>query len=292
MALAWTGPATVLEVARQDRTYPHLRLNAIKMKEPLFTTSPRQGVLRITMNRPEVHNAFDDLQVVRLIHTLTKAAEDPDIRVVVLASEGKSFSAGGDIDYMRRMGSNSYQENIDDGGQLAKLMYTLNFLPKPTIARIQGAAMGGGVGLACCCDFAVGSPSALFATSEVKLGMVAATISPYVVSTVGEKAARRMFMSALPVRAEQALNLGLLSDLVAESELDAAIDTLSDTLLQNAPGAVSRSKQLAFDVSSQPFSQDMISATVKLIADVRDSEEGREGLGAFLEKRPPNWIKT
>ena len=192
---------------------------------------------------------------------------------------------------MRRMGSNSYQENIDDGGQLAQLMYTLNFLPKPTIARIQGAAMGGGVGLACCCDFAVGSPSALFATSEVKLGMVAATISPYVVSTVGEKAARRMFMSALPVRAEQALNLGLLSDLVAESELDAAIDTLSDTLLQNAPGAVRRSKQLAFDVSSQPFSQDMISATVKLIADVRDSEEGREGLNAFLEKRPPNWVQ-
>jgi len=251
-----------------------------------------EGVLRLTMNRPEVHNAFDDHQVRRLLDALDSAAEDSAVRVVILASEGKSFSAGGDIDYMRRMGNNSYEENLADGGQLARLMKTLNFLPRPTIARVQGAAMGGGVGLACCCDFAIGSPRALFATSEVKLGMVAATISPYVAATVGEKAARRMFIGALPVKAEQALSLGLLSDLVPEEELDAAVDALAETLLENAPGAVRRSKALAFEVSSGPISDEMIDDTVKLIADVRDSDEGREGLSAFLEKRPPKWIQS
>lgn len=248
------------------------------------------GVLTLTMNRPEVHNAFDGQQVQRLTSALENAASDSAVRVLVLASEGKSFSAGGDIEYMRRMGDNTYEENIEDGGQLARLMKTLNYLPKPTIARVQGAAMGGGVGLTCCCDFAIGSPRAIFATSEVKLGMVAATISPYVIATVGEKAARRMFTSALPVKAEQAVNLGLLSDLVAEYELDAAVETLAKVLLTNAPGAVRLSKQLAFDVSSCPITDTLIEGTVRLIADVRDSDEGREGLGAFLEKRSPNWI--
>lgn len=261
------------------------------MQEPLIVSSPRQGVMRITMNRPEVHNAFDDHQIQRLIAALDEAASNPEVRVVVLASEGKSFSAGGDIDYMRRMGSNTYEENLEDGGHLARLMKTLNFLPKPTIARIQGAAMGGGVGLACCCDFAIGSPRTLFATSEVKLGMVAATISPYVAATVGEKAARRMFTSALPVKAEQALNLGLLSELVSEEELDSAVDAMVEVLLNNAPDAVRLSKQLAFDVSARPITDELISDTVKLIADVRDSNEGREGLSAFLEKRTPNWNK-
>jgi len=262
------------------------------MPAALIVSSPRHGVTQITMNRPEVHNAFDDQQVQRLIEALEDAARNPTVRVIVLASEGRSFSAGGDINYMRRMGENTYEENIEDGGQLARLMKTLNFLPKPTIARVQGAAMGGGVGLACCCDFAIGSPQALFATSEVKLGMVAATISPYVAATVGEKAARRMFTSALPVKAEQALNIGLLSELVPEDELDKAVDTLAQALLKNAPEAMRLSKQLAFDVSARPISGELISATVSLIADVRDSDEGREGLSAFLEKRPPNWIQN
>lgn len=261
------------------------------MSDPLITSSPRAGVLQITMNRPEVHNAFDDNQIQRMIAVLDSAASDPEVRVVILAGEGKSFSAGGDIDYMRRMGGNSYQENIEDAGQLARLMKTLNFLPKPTIARVQGAAMGGGVGLSCCCDFAIGTPRALFATSEVKLGMVAATISPYVAATVGEKAARRMFTSALPVKAEQALNLGLLSELVAEDALDDAVNKLTQKLLSNAPEAVRLSKQLAFDVSAQSVTDELISETVKLIADVRDSSEGREGLSAFLEKRTASWVQ-
>jgi methylglutaconyl-CoA hydratase len=248
------------------------------------------GVLFLTMNRPEVHNAFDDRQIRHLVEALEEAKANDNVRVVVLASTGKSFSAGGDIDYMRRMGENTYEENLEDAGQLARLMKSLNFLPKPTIARVQGAAMGGGVGLVCCCDFAIGSPRALFATSEVRLGMVAATISPYVAATVGEKASRRMFTSGLPVSAEQALNLGLLSDVVPEEDLDTAVDTLAGTLLKNAPEAVRLSKQLAFDVSSRPISDELISDTVRLIAQVRDSDEGREGLSAFLEKRAPIWM--
>ena len=250
------------------------------------------GVQTITMNRPQVHNAFDDHQVLRMIEAMETSGADNSVRVVVLGSAGKSFSAGGDIDYMRRMGENSYAENLADGGQLARLMKTLNSLPKPTIARVQGAAMGGAVGLVCCCDYAIGSPRARFATSEVKLGVLPATIAPYVAATIGQKACRRMFMSGLAVHAEQALALGFLSGVVAEEELDAAIDELAATLIRNGPNAVQRAKQLAFDVSNRPIGDDMIADTVKLIADLRDSDEGREGLTAFLEKRAPNWDQS
>ena len=260
------------------------------MIEALIISRPSASILRITMNRPEVHNAFDDHQVKRLLDALASAAADDSVRVVVLASEGKSFSAGGDIDYMRRMGDNTYQENIEDGGQLARLMKLLNTLPKPTIARVQGAAMGGGVGLVCCCDYAIGSPRALLALSEVKLGMVPATISPYVAATIGEKACRRMFMSGLPVKAEQAMALGFLSQVVAEEALDSAVNELATALAKNGPGAVRLAKQLAFDVSHRPLSDELIADTVCLIADVRNSDEGREGLSAFLEKRSPHWI--
>lgn len=259
------------------------------MSDELITQLADNGVLTITMNRPEVHNAFDDHQIERLTAALAYARDNQTVRVVVIAAAGKSFSAGGDINYMRRMGGNSYQENLVDGGRLAELMRALNFLPKPTIARVHGAAMGGGVGLVSCCDFAIGSPRARFALSEVKLGMIPATISPYVVNTVGEKAARRLFMSGQSVNAEQALALGLLSDLVPEEALDQAVDDLAATLLLNAPDAVGLCKLLAMEVSAGDIDAAMIEATVKHIADVRDSEEGREGLSAFLEKRAPNW---
>ncbi|MEQ8691594.1 MAG: enoyl-CoA hydratase-related protein [Pseudomonadales bacterium] len=259
------------------------------MKSTVITAASRQGILSITMNRPAVRNAFDDSQVLQLIAALEQAEADSGVRVVILAGAGTSFSAGGDIDYMRRMGENSYADNLVDAKRLAHLMRTLNFLSKPTIARVQGPAVGGGVGLACCCDFAVGSPAALFATSEVKLGMVAATIGPYVTATVGEKAARRMFLSALPVRASDALRLGLLSHLVPEEELDAEVESLASTLIQNAPQAMRRSKQLTFDMARRPISHELIDETVTLIADVRASGEGREGLEAFLNKRAPQW---
>jgi methylglutaconyl-CoA hydratase len=247
------------------------------------------GVLYLTMNRPEVHNAFDDHQALRLINALEAAAENPAVKVVVLGGNGKSFSAGGDINYMRRMGSNTYDENIADGGQLAKLMKTLNFLPKPTIARVQGAAMGGGVGLVCCCDIVIGTPKARLALSEVRLGMLPATISPYVVRTIGEKNARRLFMSGEMVDADWALRIGFLSEIVSEEQLDDRIGEIAATLLKNAPQGISKAKQLVFDVAEGDVTDEMIEQTIKCIADVRDSDEGREGLSAFLEKRAPNW---
>ncbi|MCP5129771.1 MAG: enoyl-CoA hydratase/isomerase family protein [Pseudomonadales bacterium] len=259
------------------------------MSEELEVSLSAEGVLNITMNRPQVHNAFDDKQIARFIAALDEAGANPSVRVVVIAGHGRSFSAGGDINYMRRMGSNTYQENLADGGQLARLMKTLNSLPKPTIARVQGAAMGGGVGLVSCCDFAIGTPSTRLALSEVKLGMVPATISPYVVMTIGEKAARRLFMSGQPVLGEEACRLGFLSAVVEEDQLDTAVTALAQNLLKNAPAAVGRSKQLAMDVAASAINDDLIAATIKVIADVRDSDEGREGLSAFLEKRAPAW---
>ncbi len=249
-----------------------------------------EGVLTLTMNRPEVHNAFDDHQIQKMIDVLEAAQRDSSVRVLVLGSKGKSFSAGGDIDYMKRMGENSRVENLEDGARLAKLMELLNFFPKPTIARVQGAAMGGGFGLVSCCDYAIGTEVAKFATSEVKLGMVPATIAPYVVATIGEKNARRLFMSGQTISAEQALQMAVLSELVPESELDNAVDKLTKMLIKNGPNAVSESKQLAIKMAKYPVSESLKNETVKLIAKVRDSDEGREGLRAFLEKRKPNWI--
>lgn len=259
------------------------------MSNELEVALATNGILRITMNRPEVHNAFDDHQIARFIAALDDASGNPAVRVVIIASNGKNFSAGGDINYMRRMGGNSYEENLADGGQLARLMKTLNGIPKPTIARVQGAAMGGGVGLVSCCDFAIGTPTTRLTLSEVKLGMIPATISPYVVMTIGEKAARRLFMSGQAVLGQQALALGFLSEVTAEDELDTAVEALAEALLKNAPNALGLAKQLAIQVAAGDISDQMISDTVKVIADVRDSDEGREGLSAFLEKRPPSW---
>lgn len=259
--------------------------------EPLLQQLNQRGVLRLTMNRPEVHNAFDDHQVLRLIEALEKASADKAVRVVVIGSNGKSFSAGGDLNYMRRMSSNTYEQNLADAGQLAKLMKLLNFFPKPTIASVQGGAFGGGVGLASCCDIVIGSPNAKFALSEARVGMAPATIAPYVVETIGPKAARRYFATAEVIDAEKALSLGLLSEIVPESELDKTIEELANTLLDNGPAAIRKAKQIVFDVSGE-INNEMIDQTVRFIADLRDSDEGREGLRSFLEKRKPNWVTT
>ena len=261
------------------------------MPEKLSSKITDDGILTITMNRPEVHNAFDSNQIARMIKALEIADSKPEVRVVIIAGKGKSFSTGGDINYMRAMGNNSYQQNLEDAAQLAKLMKTLNFLTKPTIARVQGVAMGGGVGLVSCCDFAIGTDRTKITLTEVKLGMAPATIAPYVVSTIGEKAARRLFISAQTINAEEALSLGFLSELVTEVELDSAINKLANSLLKNAPNGMRLAKQAIQRVTSGIIDEELIEYTAKLIADIRDSDEGKEGLSAFLEKRPPNWIQ-
>lgn len=256
---------------------------------PLLVALEPRGVLRLTMNRPEVHNAFDDHQALRLIEALDDAAANNAVRIVVLGATGKHFCAGGDLNYMRRMGDNTYEQNCEDAGQLARLMKTLNFFPKPTIARVQGGAFGGAVGLVSCCDIAIGTANAVFALSEARVGMAPATIAPYVVRAIGEKAARRFFATAEIISAQKALSLNLLSEIVADDALDETIDGIISAVLNNGPVAVTKAKRIVFDVAGDTVTDAMIEHTVRYIADIRNSDEGREGLSAFLQKRPPIW---
>jgi methylglutaconyl-CoA hydratase len=211
---------------------------------------------------------------------------------MVLGSEGKSFSAGADLEWMKRMASYSYDENLRDASALALMLKTLNEIPQPTIARVQGAAFGGAVGLVSCCDMAVAASAASFSLSEVKIGLVPATISPYVIAAIGQRAARRYFVTAERFDAHRALQLGLVNEVVDAEQLDQEIDRLINTLLANGPEAVTGAKQLVFDVAGKPIDQQLIDATCETIAAIRVSEQGQEGLQAFLEKRKPQWIKN
>lgn len=251
--------------------------------------SEDKGVATVTLNLPQKHNAFDDQVIAGLTNAFRTIDENESIRIMVLAANGKSFSAGGDLAWMKRMASYSYEENLVDAQALAEMLRTLNCMSKPTIARVQGAAFGGAVGLVSCCDIAVGSEKAKFCLSEVKVGLVPATISPYVIAAIGQRAARRYFLTAELFNAQIALNLGLLSEVVDEDQLDKEIDKIIAALLSNSPMAISASKQLISDVANMKIDDSLIKQTSELIAKVRVSEEGQEGLTAFLEKRPPNW---
>lgn len=260
-------------------------------QQVLLSTDSR-GIATLTLNRPEVHNAFDDQVIDSLIQHLEAVAGDPDVRVLVLRSAGKNFSAGADLNWMRRMAKNSHQENLIDARGLAQLMRCLNDLPKPTIALVQGAAYGGAVGLAACCDLVVATQTSQFCLSEVRIGLVPAVISPYVVRAIGERQARRYFLTAEAFSAAQAQAWGLVHELVeTDEQLDAARETLVNRLLNNSPGAIEAAKALIKTVSSKPITADLIEATAICIADIRISAQGQEGLSAFLEKRKPSWIQ-
>lgn len=259
-------------------------------KAIIFNTD-NKGIATITLNRPDIHNAFDDEVIAELIQVLDQIQSDSAVRVVVLRAEGKSFSAGADLRWMRRMADYTAAENKADAMQLAALMDKLNHLNKPTIARVQGAAFGGGVGLVACCDMVVASDRALFCLSEVRLGLIPAVISPYVVATIGERASRRYFMTAERFNAEEALRLELVHEVVSEVALDDTVDNLINHLLQGGPEALANSKELIFAVSRQPTSDEIIDDTAERITARRASTEGKEGLNAFLEKRTPEWIR-
>jgi len=249
------------------------------------------GVRRITLNRPQVHNAFDDGLIAELTAALEQAGKDSDVRAVVLTGEGASFSAGADLNWMRGMAGASEAENRDDSLRLALLMRTLQYLPKPTVARVNGAAYGGGVGLVACCDIAVGVDTARFGLTEVKLGLVPAVISPYVVHAIGLRHARRLFITGELFDASTALHIGLLHQCVSAERLDDAIDATLALLAKAGPIAQAEAKQLALRMAGA----DEVSATAidrdnaALIARLRVSDEGQEGLGAFLSKRAAAW---
>ncbi len=250
------------------------------------------GLATVTLNRPEKHNAFDDEIIQQLTDAFNNVEQDDAVRVIVLAAEGKNFSAGADLAWMQAMASYSYEQNLADARKLALMLKTLNNLTKPTIARVQGAAFGGAVGLVSCCDMAVGSDDASFSLSEVKIGLIPATISPYVITAMGARAARRYFLTAERFSAETALKHGLLSEVCARDKLTECTDLLVDALMANSPQAVRQAKQLVHDVSNADLDDALIEDTSVRIAKIRTSSEGQEGLKAFLEKRSPNWTIT
>lgn len=250
-----------------------------------------KSVLRIRLNRPEVHNAFDDQLIAELTAAFDKAAFDESVRVVVLESEGHSFSAGADLNWMRGVIRASEEQNIEDSTALARLMRAINSLPKPTVARVQGAAFGGGVGLVACCDIAIGTPNAIFALSEARLGLLPAVISPYVIEAIGARQARRYFATGERFSAEKAYELGLLHELVEPHMLDKAVDEMVQKLLDAGPVATGSAKQLINLVVSTTDAVAQDEANSRLIARLRVSPEGQEGLTAFLEKRKPSWME-
>ncbi|WP_299078460.1 enoyl-CoA hydratase/isomerase family protein [uncultured Paraglaciecola sp.] len=249
-----------------------------------------RGVATVTLNQPEIHNAFDDKLIVKLTEIFTQIHNNDDIRVMVLASSGKNFCAGADLNWMQRMATYSYEQNLTDANALATMFFTLNNLNKPTIAKVQGAAFGGGVGLVACCDMAIASKLSRFCLSEVKLGLIPATISPYVIDAIGARLARRYFTTAEVFSAMRARRIGLLSEAVTEEELESTVASLIEHLLKNSPAAIREAKQLIFSVQNQPVTAELLASTSEKIAEIRVSEEGQEGLNAFLEKRPANWL--
>lgn len=246
------------------------------------------AVACLTLNRPEIHNAFDEHLIAALTAAVATASADPSVRIILLSGAGKSFSAGGDLNWMRRMAAYSPDENLADAQGLAKLMRTIDESAKPVIARVHGAAYAGGLGLVACADIAIGVPEAQFAVTEVKLGLIPAVISPYLVRAMGVREARRWCLTAQRFSATEAHRLGLLHAVVPAETLDAVVDAEIEALLAAAPEALADTKRLLKAVD-QPLTDAVIADTAQRIATRRASAEAREGLAAFFDKRPPHW---
>lgn len=263
------------------------------MTNSILQTTDARGVATLTLNRPEKHNAFDAALIVELTATLLRLNTDDNVRVVVLTGAGKSFSAGADINWMRSMAGFDEAQNFEDSLQLAELMSVLNSLHKPTVARVNGAAIGGGTGLVACCDIAVASADAKFAFSEVRLGLVPAVISPYVIAAIGARQARRYFLTGERFDAVEAARIGLVHTSVPGTELDDAVNAIVNNLLAGCPKALAACKELIATVTHETHNARDVAQqmTARLIAQLRVSDEGQEGLGAFLEKRLPKWTK-
>jgi len=250
------------------------------------------AVAKVTLNRPEVHNAFNEEVISSLIECFDTINNDDRVRVMVLQASGKSFSAGADLHWMQKMAGYSQAENLADAQQLALMFHKLYHLSKPTIAKIQGSAFGGAVGLVACCDIAIASRMSKFCLSEVKLGLIPATISPYVIQALGPRIAKRLFMTAEVISARRARRIGLVSDTVSEDELTSTVDNIISDLLKNGPQAVSMAKALVDQVAFKPIDDTLLQFTSEQIASARVSDEGQEGLSAFLDKRSASWVKS
>lgn len=255
----------------------------------MLLVDKKDGIARVTLNRPEVRNAFDDSLISRLTEVFLDIEKDKSIRALVLAGNGPAFCAGADLNWMKRMAGYGYRENLADARALADMLATLDRLPKPTIARVHGAAFAGGTGLVAACDIAVGTPEAKFCFSEAKLGLSPATISPHVIRAIGERAARRYFLTAEVFDGREAERIGLLSLVVEKDILDKTIEDLLTHLLAGGPEALAKIKELVRTVSNQQLDDGLVAETARRIAEIRVSPEGKEGIASFLEKRKPAW---
>jgi methylglutaconyl-CoA hydratase len=255
----------------------------------LNITSRHTGVAQIAMSRPAVFNAFDEAMIAELDAAFALLVDDPNVRVIVLAGEGRHFSAGADLQWMQRASLASREWNLDDARRFAAMLSRIEHCPKPTLARVQGAALGGGVGLLCACDIAIAADDATFAVSEARFGILPAVIGPYVTNAVGKRQARRLALTATRISAAEALAIGLVQKVVEPDALDAALDTVVTELLAAGPNAQREIKQLFAQLEVGPITADVSELTAQTISRVRGTDEAREGFAAFLAKRPPSW---
>ncbi len=248
------------------------------------------GVAQITMSRADVFNAFDEAMIAELDSAFDELVKDDEVRVIVLAGDGKHFSAGADLKWMQRASQESREWNLADARRFATMLGNIDACPKPTLARIQGAALGGGVGLACACDIAIAADNASFAISEAKFGILPAVIGPYLINAVGKRQARRLALTMTRIRAAEALALGLVQQVTTLEDLDSAVDACLQELLAGGPQAQAEIKALFSQLEVGPVTAEVRELTAQTISRVRGSEEAREGFSAFLDKRPPAWI--
>ena len=247
-------------------------------------------VATIWLNRPDVRNAFNETSIADITHAFRQLDQDRHVRVIVLAARGKAFCAGADLNWMKKMAGHTDAENLADAGALAEMLKVIYRCCKPVIARVQGDCYAGGLGLVSACDMVIATKHAGFCLSETRLGLIPATISPYVIRAIGERAARRYFLTAERFDATEAKRIGLVHEVVDEASLDQEVAKFTDALLSCSPHALDEAKRLIHDVSCEPIDDELIADTVRRIADIRSSEQGREGVQAFLSKRKPFWL--
>ncbi|MBK8454380.1 MAG: enoyl-CoA hydratase-related protein [Thiofilum sp.] len=248
------------------------------------------GVAQVTMARPAVFNAFNEVMIAEIQAVFAELMADPKVRIIVLAGEGKHFSAGADLQWMRRASEASQEWNLEDARRLAQMLHTIESCPKPTIARINGAALGGGVGLVCACDIAIAADNATFTLSEAKFGIVPAVISPYVINAVGRRQAKRLALTTTRIGAHEALELGLVHQVVSSEALDKTVDMVIADVLLGSPNAHQEIKWLFNQLSPSEITPEVRELTAQTISRVRGTEEAREGFAAFLAKRPASWL--
>ena len=246
----------------------------------------------ITLNRPDVRNAFNEITIAEIKQAFSELGDDAALRAIVLAANGPAFCAGADLNWMKKMAGYTHAENHADALQLADMLRTIYLCPKPVVARVQGDCYAGGMGLVAACDIVVAVEQANFCLSEVKLGLIPATISPYVIKAMGEQAARRYFLTAERFGAQEALRIGFVHEVVSMETLDARVAEIVKALVNNSPNAVQQAKVLVRDVTGQPVNDALLADTAERIAQIRASDQGREGVASFLEKRKPAWLNS